>query len=279
MTQIEGPTQSFTYSSTIPGNLRGRGIDTLTAPLGPYLVCGWVDDSGQTLPPVATATASFTLRAPRFTMALSTPSHARLRHRGTFTVHGTSEISAHMSVEVLPACFQLRQTHAGIRCAARPVHNCKATPKAESNYIEENNDLGIQAVTLISREIPHGGFNLKRTVTFGHGWIPARHMVCAWIGVTNSHGDPDSQVYLGKSASVTPRPDVVLHRTAGASSTRPRKHHRPFVALYRVVQRCPFDRIGAAAPCSPSRTSISPLGERSRSARRAGTARAIALIC
>ncbi len=206
MTQIEGPTQSFTYSSTIPGNLRGRGIDTLTSPLGPYLVCGWVDDSGQTLPPVATATASFTLRAPRFTMALSPPSHPRLHHRGTFAVRGTSEISAHVTVEVLPACFLLRNSPAGVRCAGRPLRSCKATPEAESNYIEENNDLGIQTVTLISREIPRGGFNLKRTVTFGQGWIPARHMVCAWIGMTNSDGDPNSQVYLAKSATVTPRP-------------------------------------------------------------------------
>jgi hypothetical protein len=206
MTQIDGPTQSFTYSSTIAGNLRGRGIDTLTAPRGRYLVCGWVDDSGQTLPPVATATASFTLRAPRFTMTVTPPGRPRLRHQNTFSVHGTSEIGAHLTTEVLPACFQLRQTHAGIRCAARPVHNCKATPEAESTYIGENNDVGIQAVTLISREIPRGGFNLKRTVTFGHGWIPARHMVCAWIGITNSDGDPDSNVYLAKSATVTPRP-------------------------------------------------------------------------
>jgi hypothetical protein len=111
-----------------------------------------------------------------------------------------------VTVEVLPACFQLRNTPAGVRCAARPVRSCKATPEAESTYIGESNDLGIEAVTLISREIPRGGFNLKRTVTFGQGWIPARHMVCAWLTMTNSDGGSDSQAYLFKSATVTPTP-------------------------------------------------------------------------
>jgi hypothetical protein len=205
MTQIEGATQSFTYSSTIPGNHRGGGLDTLTSPLGPYVVCGWIDDQ-ESLGPVATAMASFSLRAPRFTMKLSPPSHPRLHHTGTFSVHGTAEIQAHVTVYVLPACFQLRNTPAGIRCAARPLRSCKATPEAETTYIDENNDLGIQAVSLISREIPRGGFNLKRTVTFGRGWIPARHMVCAWIGITNSAGDANSNVYLAKSAAVNPSP-------------------------------------------------------------------------
>jgi hypothetical protein len=205
MTQIEGQSQSFTYSSTIPANLRGRGIDTLTSPPGPYLVCGWVDDD-QSMAPVATAVTSFSLRAPRFTMAVSPPSRPRLHEQGTFSVHGTAEISAHVTLEVLPACFALRRTHAGIRCAGRPVRSCKATPEAESTYFDDNNDLGIQAVCLISREIPRGGFSLKRTVTFGHGWIPARHMVCAWLSVTNSDGNSDSQAYLVTSATVSPSP-------------------------------------------------------------------------
>jgi hypothetical protein len=205
MTQIEGPGQSFTYSSTIPGT-RGETGDTLTAPLGPYLVCGWVDDSFQTLPPEATATASFTLRAPRFTMALSSPVHPRLGHRASFTVHGTSEIPAHVTVEVLPACFRLRDSRNGVRCAGRPLRSCKATPDAESTYIDENNDLGIQAVTLITREILPGRFVLKRTITLGQGWIPARHMVCAWIGMTNNEIASDSPVYLATSATIAPTP-------------------------------------------------------------------------
>lgn len=89
---------------------------------------------------------------------------------------------------------------------ARPLRSCKATPEAESTYIDENNDTGIQAVSLISREIRRGGFSLKRTITFGRGWIPARHIVCAWIGITNSDGDSGSDVYLAKSATVNPRP-------------------------------------------------------------------------
>jgi hypothetical protein len=205
MTAIDGPTQSFTYSFTIPG-MRGEDGNTLAAPLGPYLVCGWVDDSFQTLPPVATATASFTIRAPQFTVALSPPRHPRLHRQGTFAVRGTAEIPAHVTVEVLPACFHLRKSPAGLRCAGRFVRSCKATPEAEDTYIGESNDLGIEAVTLISKEIPRGGFNLKRTVTFGQGWIPAKHMVCAWIGMTSSEGDPNSQVYLTKSATVTPSP-------------------------------------------------------------------------
>jgi hypothetical protein len=88
MTEITGGV-SFAYSSTTPGNARGRESDTLTSPLGPYLVCGWLDDA-QSLVPVATAVASFSLRAPRFTMNVSAPRRARLRHRGTFSVHGTS---------------------------------------------------------------------------------------------------------------------------------------------------------------------------------------------
>jgi hypothetical protein len=111
-----------------------------------------------------------------------------------------------VTLEVLPACFGLRQTAAGIRCASRPVRTCQATPEAESNYIEEHNDLGIEAARLISREIPRGAFNLERTVTFGGGWIPGRHMVCAWVSITNSDGDADSDVYLAKSATVTPSP-------------------------------------------------------------------------
>ena len=197
--------QSFAYSPTIPGNLHGRGIDTLTSPLGPYLVCGWIDDQ-EALGAVVTAIASFSLRAPRFTMKLSPPSHPRLGHKGTFSLDGTAEAPAHVTVEALPACFRLRRTAAGIRCAGRPLSSCKATPEAESNYIEHNNDVGIQAVSLISREIPRGSFTLKRTVTFGRGWIAAAHMVCAWLGTTNSDGDSDSDVYLAKSATVSPRP-------------------------------------------------------------------------
>ena len=204
MTEL-GASQSFAYSSTIPGNLQGRGVDTLTSHPGPYLVCGWIDDQ-QTLGPVATAMASFSLRAPGFTMTVSPPSRPRLHHQGTFSVHGTAEIPAHVTVEVLPACIHLRGTPAGIRCAGRLLRDCKATPEAESNYIGENNDVGIQAVSLISTEIPRGGFNLKRTVTFGGGWIPARHMVCAWLSITNTDGDPDTNVYLAKSATVTPSP-------------------------------------------------------------------------
>jgi hypothetical protein len=200
-----GASQSFVYSSRIPGNSHGRGLDTLTSPLRPYLVCGWIDDQSGVDGALATAVASFSLRAPRFTVKLSPPSRPRLHGKGTFSVHGTSEIPAHVTVYVLPACFQLRGTPAGIRCAARPLRSCKPTPEVESNYIGENNDVGIQAVSLISREIPRGGFNLNRTVTFGGGWIPATHMVCAWIGITNTEGDSDTDVYLVKSATVNPR--------------------------------------------------------------------------
>ncbi len=205
MTQLGAP--SFAYSWTIPGIARTGGTtDTLTSPLGPYLVCGWLDDS-QSTTPEATATASFTLRAPRFTMSVSAPNRPRLHHRGMFAVRGTSEIPAHLTVEALPACFGLRNTPAGIRCASHPLRSCQATPEAESNYIGEHNDLGIEAVTLISKEIPRGRFSLKRTVTFGHGWIPARHMVCAWIGITNNDANSSSDaVYLATSATVSPRP-------------------------------------------------------------------------
>ena len=201
-----GASQSFTYRTTIPGNLQGRGLDTLTSPVGPYLVCGWIGYVGLGQPGLVSTSASFSLRAPRFTMKLSAPSRPRLGRKGTFAVRGTSEISAHMTVEVLPACFALRNTSAGVRCAGRPLRSCKATPAAEDNYIGENNDLGIQAVTLISKEIPRGAFNLTRRVTFGGGWIPARHMVCAWLGITNTDGDADSKVYLAASGVVTPTP-------------------------------------------------------------------------
>jgi hypothetical protein len=35
--------------------------------------------------------------------------------------------------------------------------------------IGENNDLGTEAVTAMSREIQRGAFNLERTVTLGQG--------------------------------------------------------------------------------------------------------------
>jgi hypothetical protein len=197
--------QTFSGSWTIPANLRGTGVDTTTSPPGPYLACGWIDDQ-QTFAPVATATVPFSLRAPRDTMTVSAPSQPRLRHQGTFSVRGVSEAPAHVTVEVLPTCLSLRNTPAGVRCAGRFVRGCQANPEAESNYIEEHTDLDIQAVSLISREIPRGRFNLQRTVTFGGGWIPARHMVCAWIGPTSSDRNPNSNVYLVKSAIVDPRP-------------------------------------------------------------------------
>jgi hypothetical protein len=111
-----------------------------------------------------------------------------------------------VTVEVLPACLRLRATHAGARCAGFPLRSCQATPEAESNYIEEHTDLNIQAVSLVSKEVPQGAFSVTRSVTFGRGWIPAKHVVCAWIGPTGSDADQNADVYLSTSTAVTPIP-------------------------------------------------------------------------
>lgn len=44
-------------------------------------------------------------------------------------------------------------------------------------------------------------FTRPRSVTFGRGWFPGRHMVCAWIGITKTDGIPDEDVYTRSSAS------------------------------------------------------------------------------
>jgi hypothetical protein len=99
--------------------------------------------------------------------------------------------------------FTLRAPRESMRVNAP---RCQATPEAESNYIEEHTDLNIQAVPLISKEVPQGAFSVRRTVTFGRGWIPAKHVVCAWTGPTGSDADPNADVYLFASATVTPSP-------------------------------------------------------------------------
>lgn len=200
-----GAGQTVSRSWTIPANLRGKGVDTTTSPPGQYLVCGWIDDESN-LAPVAAASVPFTLRAPRETLKATAPGHPHLRHTGTFSVRGASEVPAHVTVEVLPACLRLRATHAGVRCAGFPLRSCQATPEAETKFIEDHTDLGIEPVSLISKEVPQGDFTLRRTVTFGRGWIPAKHVVCAWIGPTGSDADPNSDVYLFASATVTPSP-------------------------------------------------------------------------
>jgi hypothetical protein len=186
------------------------GIDTTSAPVGPMLVCGWLEDESQLDASAATASLSFTLSAPHDTMQVSTPNHPRLRSKGTFAVHGTSEAPGHVTLEVLPACFTLRKTRAGLRCAAHPIRGCQATPEAETTYLEEHSDLGIEAVQLLSSEVPPGAFNLKRAVTFGSGWIPGAHTVCAWIGPTGNDrygtSDPEKDAFLISSAIVSPVP-------------------------------------------------------------------------
>jgi hypothetical protein len=204
--QDEDVPDQFAYSWTIPANLHGTGVDTTTMPLGAYIACAWLDDTQTSGGPVATATASFSLRAGRFTMKLSAPSHPRLGGRGTFSAHGTAEIPAHVTVYLLPGCLRLRRTLVGIRCAGQPVRGCQGTPEAEATWLDVHSNLGVRALSLTSRDISPGSFSIKRTVRFGRGWIPGRHTVCAWIGITSSDGDPDQDVYLAKSASFNPRP-------------------------------------------------------------------------
>jgi hypothetical protein len=172
-----------------------------TAPVGSYLFCAWMQDNQAYPQTVGTAQLAFSLRAPHFTLAVTTPARAMVGRRGVFGVRGQAEAPGWVDAELLPP-YVVACNNSGASCHKQYIQKCTARPFQDP--AANPGSTGYYA--LFSRRV-----SAARTFTFTRKLLalqPGAWRLCAWLqdgGDGSSSNGGEGPIALAQSRTFNVR--------------------------------------------------------------------------